>query len=103
MKPFVIVEGEIPPQAKPQCGDVLVAPDVEVLVLHTPPEPLDEDVIQRPAPAVHTHRHPGRLQAPRARLGRELHPWSGLDTAGRPPLRASFGLFLPNGIAGLID
>jgi hypothetical protein len=75
------------------------ASGVDVLESHAPPEPLDEDVGQRPPAAVHAHRHPGGVQPFRERLGRELPPWCVLNTAGRLLVT---GVCLGAGLVGLI-
>ena len=48
MWPLVVVEGEILRQPKQQLGKARVALEVDVLVLDRAPEPLDEDVVERP-------------------------------------------------------
>ncbi len=82
---FLVVEREVPIQAPLKRRHDLVAPQVHVLVLHRPPQPLHEHVVQAAAPTVHAHRHPGRLQPPRPRLGRELHPLVRVEHLGTAP------------------
>ena len=103
MKPRVIVKDEVPAQTTTQLRGVLVALNVNVFVLHRPPQTFDEDVVQRPAPAVHAHRHPGRLQPARDRLGRELRLWSVLNTSGRPRLKASSSISRQNEPSSVFD
>src|SRR5207249_8807584 len=76
--PLVVI-GEVPPQPLLQLRHRLVPPQVDVLVLDRPPQPLHEHVVQAPPSPVHTHRHPRRLQPACPRLGRELHPLVGVE------------------------
>src|SRR5262245_12703428 len=73
MATLLVAEPEIGLQARDQLGSPLVVLDVDVLVFHTPPQPLHEHVVRRPPTPVPAHRDPGLLQAagviPRRELG----------------------------------
>src|ERR1035441_7091870 len=56
------VELEVPRQARLQLRHRLVAHQVHVFVLHAPPQPLDEHVVQSPTAAIHADRNPLLLQ-----------------------------------------
>ena len=53
MRPAVIVESEIGGKAYPSDGDSVVAEDIDLLIFDAAPQPLDEDVVQGSASAVH--------------------------------------------------
>jgi len=48
-----VVEVEVGREFSTSLGNVLVSLEVHLLVFHAPPQPLDEDVVQPAAPAVH--------------------------------------------------
>lgn len=48
--------------------------EIDMPVLHRPPEPFDEDVVQRPAPPVHADGDLAVLQGVREGIRRELPP-----------------------------
>jgi len=52
--------------------DILVIVQVDILLLHTPPESFDEDVIQTPPPSIHTDGYLVRLQYTRKLRTREM-------------------------------
>jgi hypothetical protein len=72
-------------------------------VLDTPPQPLHEHVVQTPATAIHADGHPGRFQPTRPGHGGELHPWSVLNTSGRPLLNASASMSKQNDPSRVFD
>ena len=53
MGAFPVVEPEPLLQTRPQLGAVVKGPQIEVLILERPPQPLDKDVVLDPASAVH--------------------------------------------------
>ena len=54
MEPFLVVEAEICAKARnSQMADALVILEVNLLVLDRPPQPLDKDVVEDAAAAVH--------------------------------------------------
>ena len=53
VKPLVVVEAEVSVQASPQFVSRFARVQVHVLLLHATPQPLDEDVVQGTATAVH--------------------------------------------------
>ena len=92
MRPSGIVEVEIATDRGAGVGDRVVGPEVDLLVFHRAPEPLDEDIVAPGALAVHADgdavlpQHvgevsAGELAAPRLRGGRL---WSVLKISGRP-------------------
>ena len=48
VRTIMVIELEVVCQALVELRDTLVVPQVQVLVFDRPPEPLDEDVVQRP-------------------------------------------------------
>jgi len=72
MRPLAVVELEVLRQADDQLTEVRIAPEIDVLVLHCPPETFDEDVVERATPTVHADGHALALQDARERVGREL-------------------------------
>lgn len=82
MPSFGVVEREIPIQAAPGLGSVGVVPQVDLLVLHAPPQPLHEDVVQRPAALVHVDPDPRALQPPRELVAHQLRPLVRVEDLG---------------------
>ena len=72
MRAHLVVE--VDPRADDAFGVQTVAKLVEVhrLVLQRPPQPLDEDVVEEAAPAVHRERRAGTQHPVRERLAGEL-------------------------------
>ena len=58
VRPALIVEAEERLQLGVGLDLGAVALQVDLLLLHGAPEPLDEDVVQSPAPAIHRQLHP---------------------------------------------
>ena len=56
MRAAAIVAVKIPPNRDPSLRDALIGMQVDLLVLHRPPEPLDENVVPPGAFAVHADR-----------------------------------------------
>src|SRR3954465_13942567 len=50
MRALLAVEPEVGRQARHQFGDEFIRFNVDILVFYTPPEPLDEHIVQRPPP-----------------------------------------------------
>src|SRR4051794_23380291 len=90
MGPLVVEEGEVPRQTTVQPRHRVVSLNVNVLVFHAPPEPLDEHVVQRPPPPVHAYRRPGRFQPPGELRRRELRPLAGVEDLRPPPPQGLF-------------
>src|SRR5271165_5393666 len=59
--------------------------DVDVFVFNAPPEPLHEDVVQRPPTTVPAHRDPRLLQAAGVLSRRELRPQVGVEALRPAP------------------
>jgi hypothetical protein len=53
VKPLVVVEVPILPQAAAEIADPLAVVQVEPLLFEGPPEAFHEDVVEDPAPTVH--------------------------------------------------
>lgn len=49
MGALIVVEGEVFRQPDQQLSHAGIALEVNILIFHTPPEPLDEDIVQRSA------------------------------------------------------
>ena len=64
------VEREVPSQALLQRPRRRVVVQVDPLVLHRSPQPLDEHVVHPAAAAAHAHRHARRLDPPSLRSHR---------------------------------
>lgn len=72
MLPFGVVEQKIFPQAQNRFWNRRVIVQINVLILHAAPEPLDKNIVQRPASAVHADLDALRLQTIREVDTREL-------------------------------
>ncbi len=57
MAPLPIIESEVPIQVGPRRDHGIVGVQINLLVLHTPPQPLDEDIVEQAPLAVHVDRH----------------------------------------------
>src|SRR5438128_5243221 len=62
MQPAFIIEGPVGRQLRPRLAWTLVVMQIHLLIFHAAPAPFHENVVQRPAPPIHTDAHPGRLQ-----------------------------------------
>jgi len=80
--PLRVVKPEIPPQPRPSFQTIGIVPQIDLLILHHPPQPLHKHVVHRPAPSVHADLNPPRLQPTRKRLAGKLCPWSVLKIPG---------------------
>jgi hypothetical protein len=54
MEPLVIVKSTVAPSPLPGLLDRVVLPEIDLLILHAAPEPLDKHVVQCAATAIHT-------------------------------------------------
>ena len=75
----MIIISKVPAQTQPGLGRGLVVPQVHVLILHRSPQPLDHDVVERPADTVHPDRAPRACQHLRECLGGELAALVGVE------------------------
>src|SRR6266511_6356721 len=50
---FLVVEPKVLPQARLSGAYIRVVLDIDLFVLHAPPQPFHEDVVEHPAPAIH--------------------------------------------------
>src|SRR5689334_171271 len=78
-----VVETEVARQRDPHLTHRLVGVQVELLVLHTPPQPLDEYIVDPTPLAVHAHPHAPELQRLGELLGAELAALVGVEDLGR--------------------
>ena len=72
MKALPIVELKISTQARDGLRRGFVITDVDVFVFDASPEPLNEDVVQRPASPVHADGDLALFENPSERIAREL-------------------------------
>lgn len=72
MRALLVVKREVARQPDRQLAHRRVPVQVHVFVLDVAPQALDEDVIQRPAPAVHADGHAFAQQHAGERLACEL-------------------------------
>jgi hypothetical protein len=57
MGPLIVIKGEIRSEATVQLGKELVPLKVNILIFDATPQPLDENIIQCPAPSIHADRN----------------------------------------------
>src|SRR5918998_1283490 len=103
LQALALVEGDIPPQTADSLRNAPVIVARDLLVLEGPPQALDEDVVQRPPPPIHTDPEPTDLEPltvhPAQQVGIDLRPspkptqvWLGIDRfqahEPQPPLDA---------------
>jgi hypothetical protein len=62
-KPFIVVARDVAFEARFKRWDARIVCEVHVLILDRPPEPFDNDVVQRAAPAIHTDCNPRPFSA----------------------------------------
>ena len=87
MLPFGVVEQKIFPQAQNRFWNRRVIVQINVLILHAAPKPLDKNIVQRPASVVHADLDALRLQTIREVDTRELTSLvriENLRSAGEP-------------------
>src|SRR5439155_12578244 len=72
VRSFLVVEREILPQSPLRVSHSFILLRIDFFVFHTPPQPLHEHVVQRPAPPIHADPHSRRRKPPRERRAREL-------------------------------
>ena len=84
MRTLGVVIGDPPAKASLQFGTGLEGMEVDALVLQGSPEPLDEDVVHPPAPAVHADTHLGVAQHAGERETGELTALISIEDFGPP-------------------
>ncbi len=57
MRTLCVVEHEVLRQTQCQLAHAGIPLQIEVFILEAPPEPLDEDIVQRPALPIHADRN----------------------------------------------
>src|SRR5947209_19092080 len=62
MQALLVVKRKVALQAPLQLPYVLVPVQIDVFILHRPPQALDKDVVQTSLPTIHAHPHASRLQ-----------------------------------------
>src|SRR6185437_11610017 len=82
-----VVEGEVPGQRLTRLAPRSVGVQVHVLVLYAPPQPLDKDVVDPAALAIHADRNAGRFQGRGPLLAGELRPLVRVENLRWPELR----------------
>lgn len=82
MNSLLIAKVEIRGQRGLGLPTVRVILEGHLRVLHAPPQPLDEHVVDRSAATIHTDRHAVRVQPRRERRGRELASLIGVEELG---------------------
>src|SRR5271165_6532678 len=85
MGAILVVEPEVGRQARLKLRNSFIIFDVDVFVFNAPPEPLHEDVVQRPPTTVPAHRDPRLLQAAGVLSRRELRPQVGVEALRPAP------------------
>src|SRR2546427_819332 len=82
-----VVEAKIPAQRGARFGAVSVGVQINLLVLHAPPQPLDEHVIDPATLAVHADGDASPLETLGPLLARELRALVGVEDLRYPELR----------------
>src|SRR5271157_1540365 len=82
MRALTIEKVEIPAQRRARLGDGVVGLEVDLLVLHRSPEPLDEHVVAPSALAVHADGDPVLLEDAGERLAGELAALVAVENLG---------------------
>ncbi len=89
MEPRVIIEPEVVTKFSSGLIGAGVGLQVNLLILHRPPQPLHHDVVLVPPIAVLADLHPLVLKLPGEPLAGELAPLVGVEHSGFPRPRAS--------------
>src|SRR5262249_47721489 len=79
MRAILVIEPEVGRQARLQLRNQIIVFNVDISVFHTPPESLDDDVVQRSPPTIPAHGDPGLLQAAGVLPRRELRSQVGVE------------------------
>ena len=85
VSPLVAVVIDVGPERLFGLPAVGVLAEVDLLLLHRPPEPLEEDVVERSATFMHGHSHAALDQAAREGSCRELGSLVSVEDLGRCP------------------
>jgi len=72
MQPLRVVENEVARQAPPRFVHRVVGMKINFLVLHRPPQRLDEDIVEHSTAAVHRYPNALRLESTRKIRARVL-------------------------------
>ena len=73
MGPLIVVKVKIGAEASFEFRPRGIVVQINIFVLHGAPEPFNENVIEHPPPAIHTHQAAGGLDLLNPRLGGKLH------------------------------
>src|SRR5215212_8657625 len=79
MGPASIVEGQVPADRGASLADRVIGPEIDLLVLDRPPEPLDEDVVAPGTLAVHADGDAGLVQHAGEVVAGELRALIGVE------------------------
>src|SRR6202521_96325 len=82
MPSLIIVKVKVAVQARLQFGHPRILEQIYMLILDRPPEPLDEDVVQRTPTPIHAHPAACLLYGLRKGGGRELRALIGVENFG---------------------
>src|SRR3954453_2672016 len=77
--PSSIVKGEIPAERSARLAHAVIGPQIDLLVLHRAPEPLNKDVVPPGATAIHADADRLVLQHPREGRAGELAALVGVE------------------------
>ena len=72
MQPLGVVEHEVVGQSLARLTNRFVGVEIDFFIFDRPPQPLDENVIENPAAAVHRYPNPLGLKSPGKIQTREL-------------------------------
>src|SRR5579871_5757321 len=67
-----------------QFQSVLIAAQIDVLILEAPPQPFHKPVVHPPSASIHADLNPGFLHRPNIIFGGELRSLVGVGDEGRP-------------------
>ena len=74
MQPLVVIEREEFTKTRLRLGHCPIIVDENILVFDRPPQPLNEDIVEKSPPTIHADLNPGILQPPEVILARKLRP-----------------------------
>ena len=103
IRPAAIVELQIPAKRRACLGDTVIGPQIDLLLFHRAPEPLDKDVVPPGAPPSHADRNPLFLQQLREGHTGESATLIGVEISGLPcRANASFTVSRQNFVSSVI-
>ena len=78
MRPLSVVKSKPLSNAPSQLGAVIKRPQVKILILERPPQPLNENIVLNSATAIHADAHMMRLEQISKSAGDKLSPRVGI-------------------------